>query len=117
MIHSTKLRGMEHYRGEGYLCGNVENKLGKFSADLFGLFDFVALGYKQTIGVQACSASGGEIDQHKAKMLASRHLERVFAAGWEIHLIAFYPWRDEDRRDEFKQARLVRTGKDEYVWV
>jgi len=114
--HSTKLRGMEHFRGMSYLCANVEVKLGVYSKDMFGLFDFVALGYKQTIGVQACSAQGGEIEAHKTKMLASKHLERVFAAGWDVQLIAWWPWKYEDKRDEFRLIKLVRIGPDDYRW-
>lgn len=114
--HSTKQRGMDHYRGMGYLCGSVESQRGQFRADLFGLFDFVCLGYKQTIGVQACSAQGGEIDAHKDKILASKHLERIFTAGWEIHLIAWWPWRYEDKRDEYQAFNLSRIGLGQYVW-
>lgn len=117
MIHSTKQRGLDHYRGMGYLCGSVESQRGQFRADLFGLFDFVCLGYKQTIGVQACSAQGGEIEAHQNKMLASKHLECVFRAGWDIELIAWWPWRIEDKRDEFRRFSLIRTGLGRYMWV
>jgi len=110
MIHTTKGRGMEHFRGEGYLCGSVESQRGQFRADLFGLFDFVVLGERCTWGVQACMVASGEIEEHKLKMVENTNLKKVFTAGWGVYLICFWPWAKEAKRHEFKLFQLEPYG-------
>jgi hypothetical protein len=92
---------MEHFRSMDYLCGNVEGKFGKFSIDLFGLFDFLALKPNETIGVQACAVHGGEIGLHLTKMMESDKFQLVVKAGWRIMLIAFWPWAKKKVRKEY----------------
>lgn len=108
-VPSSKARGMEHYRGLGYLVGNTEMTVpGGFKSDLFGLFDFVAIRGDDTYGVQACLVT--DLEAHKKKLGGNTNLMRVLAANWKIRLIVFWPWKKEEHRGEFKEYAILENG-------
>lgn len=112
---SPTARGMKMLREFGYQ-GEIVEVFVKHSGtafgykkDVLGLFDAIVFTRKQSdlgmgtdvfecLGAQFCSVSG--ISSHKRKAINSPWLEPWLKSGNKFVIYGFWPWSNEDRRDE-----------------
>lgn len=82
-----KARGYHPYRAD-YFDARTQRAI-----DFMGIFDFLALGNGETLGVQITSKAN--LSARRKKMLESGWAQRCRAAGWKLVLIG---WHKENGR-------------------
>ena len=85
----------------GYKCTVVESycSFSKRKKDLFGIFDVLAVGQGQTIGIQITSKSN--MSARIKKIEECEFLPEIIGAGWRIIVIGFY--KKENGRYAYKE--------------
>lgn len=83
-MNSPTQRSLKHIRDAGYHAEVTEkwNPWAKIRQDLFGFIDIVAVGKKETVGIQTTSYSN--MSARIKKILDSPVLPILQASGWKI---------------------------------
>lgn len=78
-----------HLNRAGYTAYRVDWFDARFNRahDLLGMFDYLALGHNETVGVQISTRANAAA--RRKKLLAAPALPDVRAAGWKILLLTF----------------------------
>lgn len=89
-MSSLNQRTIALYQDLGYKCTVVEsyNSFTKRKKDLFGIFDVLAIGNGQTIGIQITSKSN--MSARIKKIEESEFLPEIIGAGWRIIVVGFF---------------------------
>lgn len=71
-------------RERGYRCAVVEhwNPWAKIRQDLFGFIDVLAIGERDTVGIQACNYT--DVSKRVAKISEHDNWPHVNRAGWRV---------------------------------
>lgn len=87
---SLNQRAIAIYKNKGYICDTVEsyNSFTKRKKDLFTIFDVVAVGNKETVGIQLTSKSN--MSARIKKITESDALPYLISAGWRVVVMGFY---------------------------
>jgi hypothetical protein len=87
---SLNQRTIAIFKDRGYLCDTVEsyNSFTRRKKDLFTIFDVLAVGNKETIGIQITSKSN--MSSRIRKIQESEALPYLLNAGWRIIVIGFF---------------------------
>jgi len=87
---SLNQRAIAIYKNKGYICDTVEsyNSFTKRKKDLFTIFDVVAVGNKETVGIQLTSKSN--MSARIRKITESDALPYLLSAGWRVVVLGFY---------------------------
>ena len=87
---SLNQRTIAIYTEKGYVCDVVEsyNAFTKRKKDLFSIFDVLAVGNGETIGIQITSKSN--MSSRIKKISESNMLPYLLAAKWRIIVIGFF---------------------------
>ena len=87
---SLNQRAIAIYKNKGYICDTVEsyNSFTKRKKDLFTIFDVVAVGNKETVGIQLTSKSN--MSARIRKITESDALPYLLSAGWRVVVMGFY---------------------------
>jgi len=95
---SLNQRTVALLKDRGYQCDVVEsyNAFTKRKKDLFGIFDILAIGSGETIGVQITSKSN--ISARIKKIEESEYLPLLLQAGWRIIVFGWFK-KDNGRYD------------------
>jgi len=95
---SLNQRTVALLKDQGYQCDVVEsyNAFTKRKKDLFGIFDILAIGSGETIGVQITSKSN--MSARIKKIEESEYLPLLLAAGWRIIVFGWFK-KDNGRYD------------------
>jgi hypothetical protein len=98
---SLNQRTVALLKDRGYQCDIVEsyNAFTKRKKDLFGVFDILAIGKGETIGVQITSKSN--ISSRIKKIEESEYLPLLLEAGWRI--IVFGWFKKDNGRYDYKE--------------
>jgi len=88
----------------GYKCTVVEsyNSFTRRKKDLFGIFDVLAVGAGQTIGIQITSKSN--MNARVKKIEESEFLPEIIGAGWRIIVIGWY--KKPNGRYDYKELEF-----------
>lgn len=106
-------------KGEGWELAMKEHYVsfggkGGHRVDVLGIFDLVFWKDGNWIGIQCCSKS--DMATHQVKMEASPWLKRwIECPRHSAMLVGWYPWADEERRDEFVSLQ-AELRKSRVVW-
>lgn len=89
-MSSLNQRTIALYEERGYRCTVVEsyNSFTKRKKDLFGIFDVLAVGNGQTIGIQITSKSNMAARIHKIE--ESEFLPEILRSGWKVVVIGWF---------------------------
>ena len=89
-MSSLNQRTIALYEDRGYKCTVVEswNAFTKRKKDLFGIFDVLAVGNGETIGIQITSKSN--MSARIKKIEESEFLPEIIGAGWRIIVIGWF---------------------------
>jgi hypothetical protein len=100
-LASQNVRTIALYESKGYKCDVVEsyNAFTKRKKDLFGIFDIVAIGNGETIGIQLTSKSN--MSSRIKKIADSDFLTEIVRSGWRIIVIGWY--KKENGRYDYKE--------------
>ena len=95
---SLNQRTVALLKDRGYKCDIVEsyNAFTKRKKDLFGIFDILAIGSGETLGVQITSKSN--ISSRIKKIEESEYLPLLLDAGWRIIVFGWFK-KDNGRYD------------------
>lgn len=87
---SLNQRTIALYAEQGYKCEVVEsyNAFTKRKKDLFGIFDVLAVGNEQTIGIQITSKSN--MSARIKKIQESEFLPELLRSNWRIVVIGWF---------------------------
>ena len=98
---SLNQRTVALLKDRGYQCDVVEsyNAFIKRKKDLFGIFDILAIGSGETLGIQITSKSN--ILARIKKIEESEYLPLLLAAGWRI--IVFGWFKKDNGRYDYKE--------------
>ena len=98
---SLNQRTVALLKDRGYQCDVVEsyNAFTKRKKDLFGIFDILAIGSGETLGIQITSKSN--ISARIKKIEESEYLPLLLAAGWRI--IVFGWFKKDNGRYDYKE--------------
>jgi len=74
----------------GYKCTVVEsyNSFTRRKKDLFGIFDVLAVGNEETVGIQITSKSN--MAARMRKIQESEYLPEIIRSGWRIVVIGWF---------------------------
>lgn len=83
-------RTYEHLRAQGYTVAKADsyNSFAGRTNDMFGIFDLLALGNGETVGVQLTSKAN--MAARRKKILDSKFLPKIREAGWKVLLIGWH---------------------------
>jgi len=89
-LSSLNQRTVSLFTERGYSCTVVEsyNSFTKRKKDLFGIFDVLAVGNEETVGIQITSKSN--MAARVKKIEESEFLPEIIGAGWRIIVIGFF---------------------------
>jgi len=89
-LGSLNQRTIALYAEQGYKCEVVEsyNAFTKRKKDLFGIFDVLAVGNEQTIGIQITSKSN--MSARIKKIQESKFLPELLRSNWRIVVIGWF---------------------------
>jgi hypothetical protein len=89
-LGSLNQRTIALYAEQGYKCEVVEsyNAFTKRKKDLFGIFDVLAVGNEQTIGIQITSKSN--MSARIKKIQESEFLPELLRSNWRIVVIGWF---------------------------
>ena len=89
-MSSLNQRTIALYTDRGYKCEVVEsyNAFTKRKKDLFSIFDVLAVGNGETIGIQITSKSN--MAARIKKIEASEFLPEIIRSGWRVVVIGFF---------------------------
>lgn len=75
---------MKYWRDLGYVVDKTEhwNSYARIRQDLFGIIDIVAIGKKETVGIQTTSYSN--IGARVKKIMGSQAYPVLKASGWRV---------------------------------
>lgn len=87
---SLNQRAIAIYKNKGYICDTAEsyNSFTKRKKDLFTILDVVAVGNKETIGIQLTSKSN--MSARIKKITESDALPYLLSAGWRVVVLGFF---------------------------
>lgn len=87
---SLNQRTIAIYEEKGYVCDVVEsyNAFTKRKKDLFSIFDVLAVGNGETIGIQITSKSN--MSSRIKKISESNMLPHLLGAKWRVVVIGFF---------------------------
>lgn len=87
---SLNQRTIALYKDRGYKCTVVESYCAftKRKKDLFGIFDVVAVGNEETVGIQITSKSN--ISARMRKIQESEYLPEILRSGWRVVVIGWF---------------------------
>jgi hypothetical protein len=87
---SLNQRTIEIFKDRGYVCDVVEsyNFFTKRKKDLFTIFDVLAVGNGETLGIQITSKSN--MSARIKKIENAEVLPHLIAAGWRVIVIGFF---------------------------
>jgi hypothetical protein len=96
---TQRTKALLHERG--YLAETVEsyNAFTKRKKDLFGIFDVLAIGNGQTIGVQITSKHNMSARIHKIE--ESEFLPEILQSGWRVVVIGWF--KEKNGRYAYKE--------------
>ena len=100
-MSSLNQRTIALYQDQGYRCTVVEsyNSFTKRKKDLFGIFDVLAVGNGQTIGIQITSKSN--MAARIRKIEESEFLPEILQSGWRVVVIGWF--KKENGRYAYKE--------------
>ena len=86
--------------GQGYKCDLVEsyNFFTKRKKDLFGIFDILAVGNGETIGVQITSKAN--MSARIKKIQESEYIVELIRSGWRVVVIGWF--KNPNNRYDYK---------------
>jgi hypothetical protein len=89
-LSSLNQRTIALFTERGYRCTVVEsyNSFTKRKKDLFGIFDVLAVGNGQTIGIQITSKSN--MAARITKIEESEFLPEILQSGWRVVVIGWF---------------------------
>ena len=89
-MSSLNQRTIALFTERGYNCTVVEsyNFFTKRKKDLFGIFDVLAVGNEETIGIQITSKSN--MAARMRKIQESEHLPEIIRSGWRVVVIGWF---------------------------
>ena len=89
-MSSLNQRTIALYEQQGYKCEVVEsyNAFTKRKKDLFGIFDVLAVGNQETIGIQMTSKS--KMPARVKKIDESEFLPEILRSGWRVAIIGWF---------------------------
>jgi hypothetical protein len=98
---SNNARTIALYESKGYKCDIVEsyNSFSRRKKDLFGIFDIVAIGNGETLGIQLTSKSN--MSSRIKKITDSDFFTEIVRSGWRIIVIGWY--KKENGRYDYKE--------------
>jgi len=98
---SHNARTIALYESKGYKCDIVEsyNSFSRRKKDLFGIFDIVAIGNGETLGIQLTSKSN--MSSRIKKITDSDFFTEIVRSGWRIIVIGWY--KKENGRYDYKE--------------
>ena len=98
---SLNQRTIALFESKGYKCDVVEsyNAFTKRKKDLFGIFDILAIGNGETIGIQLTSKSN--MSARKKKIEDSDLLPELLRSHWRIIIIGWF--KKENGRYDYKE--------------
>jgi hypothetical protein len=98
---SQNARTIALYESKGYKCDIVEsyNSFSRRKKDLFGIFDIVAIGNGETLGIQLTSKSN--MSSRIKKITNSDFFTEIVRSGWRIIVIGWY--KKENGRYDYKE--------------
>jgi hypothetical protein len=100
-LSSLNQRTIALYNERGYKCTVVEsyNSFTKRKKDLFGIFDVLAIGNGQTIGVQITTKAHMSTRIHKIE--ESEFLPEILQSGWRVVVIGWF--KEKNGRYAYKE--------------
>jgi len=103
-LSSLNQRTVALFTEKGYKCTVVEsyNSFTRRKKDLFGIFDVLAVGEGQTIGIQITSKSN--MSARVKKIEESEFLPEIIGAGWRIIVIGWY--KKPNGRYDYKELEF-----------
>jgi len=106
MSETNETRTIKHARALGYLTDRCTyyNAFSGRTSDLFGLFDVLAIGHGEVVGIQATSK--GHRSDHLAKIARSAATYRWLREGGCTQ-IELWLWSRPKHRWELKRERLT----------
>jgi hypothetical protein len=89
-LSSLNQRTIALYEEQGYKCDRVEsyNAFTKRKKDLFGIFDVLAVGNGETIGIQITSKPN--MSARVKKIEESEFLHEILRSGWRVVVIGWF---------------------------
>jgi hypothetical protein len=98
---SHNARTIALYESRGYKCDIVEsyNSFSRRKKDLFGIFDIVAIGNGETLGIQLTSKNN--MSSRIKKITNSDFFAEIVRSGWRIIVIGWY--KKENGRYDYKE--------------
>jgi hypothetical protein len=98
---SHNARTIALYESKGYKCDIVEsyNSFSRRKKDLFGIFDIVAIGNGETLGIQLTSKSN--MSSRIKKITDSEYFTEIVRSGWRIIVIGWF--KKENGRYDYKE--------------
>jgi hypothetical protein len=89
-LSSLNQRTIALFTERGYSCTVVEsyNSFTKRKKDLFGIFDVLAVGNQETVGIQITSKSN--MAARMRKIQESEYLPEIIRSGWRVVVIGWY---------------------------
>jgi hypothetical protein len=90
LANSQNTRAVALLQSRGYKCDIVEsyNSFTKRKKDLFHIFDILAVGNGETVGVQITSKSN--MSSRIKKISESEYLPELIRSKWKILVLGFY---------------------------
>lgn len=89
-MSSLNQRTVALFTERGYKCEVCEsyNAFTKRKKDLFGIFDVVAVGNEETVGIQITSKSN--MSARMRKIQESEYLPEILRSGWRVVVIGWF---------------------------
>jgi hypothetical protein len=89
-LSSLNQRTVALFTERGYSCTVVEsyNSFTRRKKDLFGIFDVLAVGNEETVGIQITSKSN--MAARMRKIQESEYLPEIIRSGWRIVVIGWF---------------------------
>jgi hypothetical protein len=89
-LSSLNQRTVALFTERGYSCTVVEsyNSFTKRKKDLFGIFDVLAVGNQETVGIQITSKSN--MAARMRKIQESEYLPEIIRSGWRVVVIGWF---------------------------
>jgi len=89
-LSSLNQRTVALFTERGYSCTVVEsyNSFTRRKKDLFGIFDVLAVGNEETVGIQITSKSN--MAARMRKIQESEYLPEIIRSGWRVVVIGWF---------------------------
>ena len=100
-LASLNQRTVALLEDQGYICDVTEsyNAFTKRKKDLFGIFDILAVGNGETLGVQITSKAN--MSARIKKIQESPFLPEIIRSGWRIKVIGWF--KQKNGRYDYKE--------------